>query len=146
MGLYNYVRQSKEAKNFIEKHIEIIDNQKYNKLIRLMDESLCFESATDVQLFLEEALDISLWDPYGRDYTIKVLDNLIYKFINDKKYECYSYIDIEYLLLFSHNSTTIGIASEDDIYEIICDKKSYFESKYNIMIDLNDKIIIKSSN
>lgn len=137
---------SKEAKNFIEKHIEIIDNQKYNKLIRLMDESLCYESASDVQLFLDDALNISLWDPYGRNYTIKVLNDLIYKFINDKKYECYSYIDIEYLLLARNNSTTIGIASEDDIFEIIYDKKSYFESKYNIMIDLNDKIIIKSPN
>lgn len=137
---------SKEAKNFIEKHIEIIDNQEYNKLIQLIDESLCYESVRDVQLFLEEALNISLWDPYGRNYTIKVLDDLIYKFINDKKYKYYSYVDIEYLLLVSHNSTTIGIASEDDIYEIIYDKKSYFESKYNIMIDLNDKIIIKSSN
>lgn len=137
---------SKEAKNFIEKHIEIIDNQKYNKLIRLMDESLCFESATDVQLFLDDALNISLWDPYGRNYTIKVLDDLIYKFINDRKYECHSYIDIVYLLSISRNSTTIGIASKEDIFEIIYDKKSYFESKYNIMIDLNDKIIIKSPN
>lgn len=137
---------SKEAKNFIEKHIEIIDNQEYNKLIQLIDESLCYESVSDVQLFLEEALNISLWDPYGKNYTIKVLDDLIYKFINDKKYKFYSYVDIEYLLLVSHNSTTIGIASEDDILEIISDKKSYFESKYNIMIDLNDKIIIKSSN